>query len=298
MAFRHHQLAASARACSHMAAVDCSSSCRNSTAASSALVDFWFESADGLDDFWRRAADMVGSEWNGNAEALALSGLQDDREFAAATPHPNPPPQGGRERKRRSLAPSSSPLMGEVGPKGPEGVKASTKKNLVRVARRLRKTMTPAERKVWRAIKELEFAHAHFRRQAPIGPYVVDFASHRLGIVIEVDGGQHNEAAGLAKDRVRDAWLHSRGYRVLRFWNNEVMQNIAGVTETIMKAVRDAEAATPHPNPPPQGGRGRKRRRSASSSPLMGDAGPKEPEGVTAFPQITEYRRAARHGSP
>jgi len=76
-----------------------------------------------------------------------------------------------------------------------------------------------------------------FRRQQPIGPYIVDFASFERKLIVEIDGGQHNEKEAREKDEERTAWLEQRGYRVLRFWNNDVLMNTAGVLERIRKAL-------------------------------------------------------------
>jgi very-short-patch-repair endonuclease len=118
-------------------------------------------------------------------------------------------------------------------------------------ARELRKNATDAERKLWWKLRYRQLGGYRFRRQVPIGPFIVDFAclSHRL--LIEVDGSQHAER--VAYDHARTRWLESRGYRVLRFWNGDVLQDIEGVLETIHRAL--LEAGTPHPSPPPQGGR-------------------------------------------
>ncbi len=72
-----------------------------------------------------------------------------------------------------------------------------------------------------------------FRRQQPIGPYIVDFVSFERKLVVEVDGGQHNEKDGMAKDDKRTKWLEAEGFQVLRFWNNDVVTNIEGVLENI-----------------------------------------------------------------
>jgi very-short-patch-repair endonuclease len=111
--------------------------------------------------------------------------------------------------------------------------------------------MTEAEKRLWRHLRELRIPGTHFRRQVPIGPYVVDFCCHSAKLVIEVDGGQHNEATEVQRDAVRTAWLSSRGYRVLRLWNNEVLGNSQGVLESIIDALN-----TPTPDPSPQGGGG------------------------------------------
>jgi very-short-patch-repair endonuclease len=99
-------------------------------------------------------------------------------------------------------------------------------------ARELRRTMTDAQRRLWRHLRR-HFLGVHFRRQVPIGPYIVDFACLGQRLVVEVDGGQHLASA---EDKVRDRWLRERGYRVLRFWNHEVLKNTEGVLLAIASA--------------------------------------------------------------
>lgn len=77
-----------------------------------------------------------------------------------------------------------------------------------------------------------------FRRQQPIGAYIVDFASFEKKLVIEIDGGQHNEEEMRERDEERTTWLKERGYQVLRFWNNEVLMNMEGVLERIRETLR------------------------------------------------------------
>jgi very-short-patch-repair endonuclease len=115
-------------------------------------------------------------------------------------------------------------------------------------ARTLRRTMTEVERKLWLKLREQDIG---FRRQAPIGRYIVDFVSHPAKLVVELDGGQHNEPAAQTYDDVRTAWLETRGYRVLRFWNADVNENLEGVLDTIVHAV-----SNPSPTLPPSGGKG------------------------------------------
>src|SRR5690242_14027902 len=100
-------------------------------------------------------------------------------------------------------------------------------------ARSLRRSMTDAERKLWWHLRRLPMETGHFRRQATIGRYFADFACHQHRLVIEVDGGGHGEERQAAADAERTAYLNSRGYRVLRFWNNEVLQQIDGVMSAI-----------------------------------------------------------------
>ena len=119
-----------------------------------------------------------------------------------------------------------------------------------RHAKALRSEMTDAERLLWSALRANRLAGLSFRRQTPVGKFIVDFICHERRLIIEVDGGQH---ATSKRDTERDHWLASKDYRVLRFWNSDVLRNRDGVLQTIVDA---ALTATPLPNPPPQGGRG------------------------------------------
>jgi very-short-patch-repair endonuclease len=105
-------------------------------------------------------------------------------------------------------------------------------------SRALRRSTTDAEKRLWRALRE-KLPEAKFRRQVPLGPYFADFVSHSAKLVIEVDGGQHAEQE--AQDARRTAFLNGEGYRVIRFWNNEVMEQLEGVLSVI------AAALPPHP---------------------------------------------------
>ena len=109
-------------------------------------------------------------------------------------------------------------------------------------ARRLRKAPTDAENALWFRLRSRQLNGHKFVRQEPIGPYTVDFICRQSRLIIEVDGGQH---AGSAGDAIRDKWLVDHNYRVLRFWNNEVIGNMAGVLETIATALAEAP---PHPD--------------------------------------------------
>jgi very-short-patch-repair endonuclease len=104
-------------------------------------------------------------------------------------------------------------------------------------ARSLRRDMTDAERIIWNAVRANRLGGASFRRQTPIGPFIVDFVCHDARLAIEIDGGQHYEPTHMERDVRRDAFLKSKGYRVLRFNNHEVMTNRQGVLETIATAV-------------------------------------------------------------
>jgi very-short-patch-repair endonuclease len=131
-------------------------------------------------------------------------------------------------------------------------------------AHRLRRDMTDAERKLWWHLRRMPVDGTHFRRQATVGPYFADFACHERRLIIEVDGGQHNRADHLLADSNRSEYLESRSYRVLRFWNNDVLKNIDGVMESMYAVLRDSKNG-PAPLTPPhrasRGGRGAERPR-------------------------------------
>jgi very-short-patch-repair endonuclease len=113
--------------------------------------------------------------------------------------------------------------------------------------------MTSAERIVWYGVRAHRLNGASFRRQAPIGPFIVDFVCHDAKLIVEIDGGQHFEAEHERRDARRDAFLAREGYRVLRFSNHDVMTNRSGVLEAIAEAVL---GASPSPPSPASGGGG------------------------------------------
>jgi very-short-patch-repair endonuclease len=117
-------------------------------------------------------------------------------------------------------------------------------------ARQLRSNSTDAERKLWWHLRPLKRAGFHFRRQVPIDHLIVDFVCYSARVVIEVDGGQHTLPAGLNSDRLRDDHLRQNNFRVLRFWNNDVLGNIDGVMEIIRQTLG---LDTPTPTPPRKG---------------------------------------------
>ena len=127
-------------------------------------------------------------------------------------------------------------------------------------ARKLRAEMTPQERRVWVRLRELNrMLGLHFRRQAPIGPFIADFADLGRRLVIEVDGGGH----GGERDVARDEWLSAQGFQVLRFWSPQISGNIEGVMQMIFDAVGgESLADAPPPPPSPTRGEGGEKRRS------------------------------------
>ena len=131
------------------------------------------------------------------------------------------------------------------------------------LARELRRNVTEAEKKLWEQLRLLKAENRHFRRQVPIGGYIADFACHYCKLVVELDGGQHGAPRNLLRDQQRTDEVQKQGYRVIRFWNAEVFENLEGVVDMIRNAARlptthdyggGKAGATPTPNPSPQGG--------------------------------------------
>jgi adenine-specific DNA-methyltransferase len=116
-------------------------------------------------------------------------------------------------------------------------------------ARGLRRRQTDAERRLWARLRDRRLSGVKFRRQTPIGPYVVDFCCLEEKLVVELDGGQH--AIRAVYDAKRTEFLEGQGYRVLRFWDNEALGNTSGVLERIAQVL-----TAPSPRPSPQGGEG------------------------------------------
>jgi len=122
-------------------------------------------------------------------------------------------------------------------------------------ARDLRNHPTDAERRLWQCLRRHQFGGHKFRRQRPIGPYIVDFVCLEQQLIIELDGGQHLDHQ--AYDSVRDRYLRDQGFQVLRFWNSDILTNFESVEQAIWTALQ-----SPLPNPPPEGG-GERREGSA-----------------------------------
>jgi very-short-patch-repair endonuclease len=165
---------------------------------------------------------------------------------------PNPSPLAGEDDARtRSVrasgeGPGGAVVLNVVGSRGPspghslrsrpsspargEG-KASAAPEMQRRARSLRARMTDAERKLWYALRDRRFSGFKFRRQVPIDRFIADFICFEARLVIEVDGGQHADSS---KDQRRDRWFAENGFRVVRFWNNEVLLNLEGVLTVLL----------------------------------------------------------------
>lgn len=108
-------------------------------------------------------------------------------------------------------------------------------------ARHLRRNQTEAERRLWLYLKDMKREGFHFRRQCPVGPYVADFLCYSARIIIEVDGGQHGTDEGIEHDQRRDEWFAKDGYRVLRYWNSDVLGNTESVMETILSILNEGK---------------------------------------------------------
>ena len=139
---------------------------------------------------------------------------------------------------------SESPLPLREGVRGRGTLRASS----------LRKKSTEAEKKLWAKLRRKQFHGLRFRRQYPLGPYFADFVCLPARLIVEVDGAGHAEAEQVEYDERRTEWLVSQNFRVLRFWNIEIFENIDGVVARIDAVMREG----PLPPPPPARGGGRK----------------------------------------
>jgi very-short-patch-repair endonuclease len=104
-------------------------------------------------------------------------------------------------------------------------------------AKQLRKNMTEAERLLWRELRSRQLAGHKFRRQQQLGRFIVDFVCLEKRLVIELDGGQHADPIYAAQDVARTAWVEESGFRILRFWNHDVLKNLDAIKETIAHAL-------------------------------------------------------------
>ncbi len=155
--------------------------------------------------------------------------------MAQEDPHPNPLPQAGEGAEARhpakdmSRESQSSPLS------------RSRERARVR-ARALRQSGTDAEALIWSRLRNRQLLGLKFRRQHPIAGFIADFACLEIGLVIELDGGQHNEPSALASDTRRAAAMAAAGFKTIRFWNNDVLARTDAVLEHLLHSV---QALTP-----------------------------------------------------
>ncbi len=168
-------------------------------------------------------------------------------------PLPQPlPPAGGEPvalRGEECPPPQTHPLPQAGGDRG-EGPRPFRENRPTRKARELRLNPTDAERRLWRALSKRQIAGVRFNRQVPVGPYIADFAARSEKLIVEVDGGQHDDRA--AYDEARTRYLQAQSWHVIRFWNNDVLGNLEGVVATIERTLADR----PSPQSPPACERG------------------------------------------
>ncbi len=158
---------------------------------------------------------------------------------------PSPSRGEGKVEKKEGKVNSPSPLEGEGGANAPDEGVASSK---TQFAKQLRRNMTDVEVKLWNALRDRRFENFKFRRQVPIGKYIVDFVCQDRKLIVELDGSQHE---GSSYDLLRDAWLTSVGYKVLRFWNIDINQALDGTLLAIFDSLNRPlirRAAPPSPS--------------------------------------------------
>ncbi len=116
-------------------------------------------------------------------------------------------------------------------------VKINSMERKYALARTLRKNTTKEERILWQLLRNRQFFGLKFRRQYPIGKYIVDFVCESKKVVIELDGGQHNEPENILLDEERTKFIENQGYKVIRFWNSDINKNISGVYDKLLEII-------------------------------------------------------------
>ena len=135
--------------------------------------------------------------------------------------------------KQLSSTPSSKSKISVL----PRGGDMGYDKQLIQLSKKLRNNSTKEEIILWQSLKQKQLG-VKFRRQQPIGKYIADFVCFEKKIIIELDGGQHNESSNIEKDKMRDLFFNQNGFKVVRFWNNEIHQNLDGVIEKIQTEIK------------------------------------------------------------
>ena len=151
------------------------------------------------------------------------------------------PAPGPLIEDRAQLPKPPSPLAGEGEGEGSRGMAAAAQtrgQRLRTFAKAMRKAPTDAERVLWRLVRGHRLDGFKFRRQQPIGPYIADIACLERRLIVEADGAQHNESP---RDMLRDAWLASQGFHVLRFWNHEILSSPQMIEDTIWRELHTKE---------------------------------------------------------
>ena len=171
----------------------------------------------------------------------------------ADAPSPDPSPaEGGRGLRGDDASPVPPPSAGEGQPRS--GRERGRKQMLRDRAKKMRSEPTLAEHRLWQILRAKRLAGHKFKRQLPIDDYIVDFACPSRRLIVEADGGQHSESE---YDRHRDAHLRAQGFRVLRFWNNDIFNNEEGVLTSILDALQaPLPARLRRASPPPLKGGG------------------------------------------
>ncbi len=136
-------------------------------------------------------------------------------------------------------------------PTGCDGM-VSMKKNkmpptVLARCRKLRSDSTDAERRLWSCLRDRQLAGFKFRRQYPVGRFILDFYCHEARLAVELDGGQHDEESNIVYDEKRTRLIEAEGVTVLRFWNSDVFENLQGVLETILDVLETLTERDPHP---------------------------------------------------
>ena len=182
--------------------------------------------------------------------------------MTALCPSPYPLPSG----ERGSEGPPRTYTLSPIGGEG--RVRGRVREHLRRYARRLRRDQTDVERRLWQRLRDRRLCGTRFRRQHPIGTFIVDFCCTEAKLVIELDGSQH--ALQTRADAERTAFLEGQGYRVLRFWDNEALTNTQGVLARIVEWL-GVKGTRPSPCPLPSGERDSGRSIRMKPSPQRGE---------------------------
>ena len=209
-------------------------------------------------------------------------------------PHPALSPKGrGIQSKSDVLA-----ILESLSPIGGEGrVRGQVHERPKKYARDLRQSQTDAERKLWWRLRDRRLTQFKFRRQHPIGPFITDFCCTEAKLVVEIDGGQHTLQR--RTDALRTDFLEAQGYRVLRFWDNEILTNIDGVLQRIALALRVDHR--PSPCPLPRGERDVEKGSRGSSqgpSPCPLPRGERDSKRPPMNPSPPSWERAAVRAEP
>jgi very-short-patch-repair endonuclease len=182
----------------------------------------------------RESASLSSGRGRESASLSSGRGSESASLSSGSMPSPQPSPDGRGSVGSESPLPVGEDLgEGRVG----KGRKPKLPEALLRAARELRRNATDAEKYLWSLLRNRQLAGYKFRRQHPLGRFVLDFYCHEAKLCVELDGGQHAETAQAEYDRERTAWLNQEGIRVIRFWNTDVLNNIEGVLQSILIAL-------------------------------------------------------------